>query len=195
MSNLQRLGSIAAFINAGAAVAALVVAFVLIGPAALSDPAKLADLAVHNPTPLIIQDLVKFVSAAAAVVLILALAARLRRDAPRLILTANVFGFLAVACLIANAVLSLYATLQGTAATGGQLLNLIGVLAIGALALNGIWYLLIDWTALKQQQLPKLLCYLGLVMGAVSLVPPLAIVVLLLSIVWSVWLGRVLASR
>lgn len=195
MSNLQRLGSIAAFINAGAAAAALVVAFVLIGPAALSDPAKLADLAVHNPTPLIIQDLVKFVSAAAAVVLILALAARLRRDAPRLILTANVFGFLAVACLIANAVLSLYATLQGTAATGGQLLNLIGVLAIGALALNGIWYLLIDWTALKQQQLPKLLCYLGLVMGAVSLVPPLAIVVLLLSIVWSVWLGRVLASR
>jgi hypothetical protein len=62
------------------AVATLVVAIALIGPSALADPSKLVDLAIHNPAPLIIQDGLKFVSAAIASVLILALASRLRRD-------------------------------------------------------------------------------------------------------------------
>ena len=68
---------------------------------------------------------------------------------------------------------------------------MIGLLALGAIVLDGVWLLLISWIALKHQQLPKRLCYLGLGMGVLSLVPPLGIIVLLLGIVWSGWSGRV----
>jgi hypothetical protein len=57
---------------------------------------------------------------------------------------------------------------------------------------NGLWYLLTSWTALKADQLLKRLNYIGLAIGAISLIPILGIFALLLSIVWSFWLGRIL---
>lgn len=115
------------------AVAILVVAMGLIGP---------VDLAIHNPAPLIIQDSLKFVSAAIACVLILALSNRLRPNASGVVLVATLLGFIAVLCLVANATLSVYATSQAAAyaqeasAVGNQLNGIIGVLAMAAIVLN-----------------------------------------------------------
>jgi hypothetical protein len=66
----------------------------------------------------------------------------------------------------------------------------IGILAFAAIFANGPWYLLVSWSALKPGRRPSGLGYLGFVMGALSFLPPLGVIVLLLSIVWSVWLGR-----
>jgi len=199
--NIQKLGALAAIFNAVVAVAMLVVALVLIGPATLTDPGKLVELAIHNPTPLIIQDALKLVLAALASVLILALANRLRPHTPTLILVATIFGFLSVLGLVANSGLSLYAISQaassapGASAMGHQLNGLIGVLAIAVIVLNGAWYFLVSWSALKSHRLPQPLSYLGLGIGLLSLLPPLAIMALLVSTIWSLWLGQLLLKE
>lgn len=201
MFHLQLLGSIAAFMNAAVMLAALAVAVVLIGVPAMSDPSKLAALALQNPAPLLIQDGFKLVSGVISVVLILALANYLQRDTPSVLSAATGFGLLSVFCLGVNAVLSLYAISQAAALEhnpgemGNRLNVVINSLAMAVLIFDGVWHLLLSWAALKFQGLPKPLCYLGLGIGAFSLVPPLEMVVLPLTVVWLVWIGRVLLQE
>lgn len=196
--NTHGVGGIAAYLNALLAMGALVVVFGLIGPAALTDNTKLVELAINNPAPLFIQDALKFASAVVASVLVVALFNRLRGESPTVMGWATLFGFLAILCLLANASLSLYAVsqaanfAQGQAEMGRQLNGLAGLLGLAVIAVNGLWYLLVSWSALKANQLPRPLSYLGLVMGGLSLLPPLGVIVLLLSVVWSAWLGRTL---
>lgn len=102
--------------------------------------------------------------------------------------------------MVGNATLSLYAIIQASthdqaALSGNHLNNVIGILAVIAISLDGLWFLLVSWTALKSQRLPSPRCYLGLGIGGLSLIPPLGIMVLLLSIVWSVWMGQVLLKE
>ncbi|MBE7379885.1 MAG: DUF4386 family protein [Leptolyngbya sp. SIO1E4] len=183
------------------AIATLAVAILLIGIPTIADPSKLADLAIHNPLPLLLQDGLKFISVATSSVLILALAAYLRRDASALLSVATGFGFFSVLCLLGNTILSLYAISQAatydqaTSLGSSQLNSIIGILAMAAISLDGVWCLLVSWTALKSQRLPRFLCYLGLGMGVLSLLPPLGIIVLLLSILWSMCIGRVLLQE
>lgn len=73
MFTSQKSDEIFAFVNAVVAAAMLFVALVLIGPAALTDPAKLIGMAINNPTPLIIQDALKIISAGISVILIVVL--------------------------------------------------------------------------------------------------------------------------
>lgn len=194
----QKIGGLAAFINALLGLGALVVAFGLIGPAALTDPSELAELAIHNPMPLIIQDSLKLGSAAAAIVLIMALFKHLRGNSPTRIKTATALGFFSVLLLLTNAGLSLFTVSQAAYFAQSQpgiateLNGLIGLLGLAVIAVNGLWYLIVSWTALKMERLPKWLCYLGLVIGGLSLLPPLGVVVLLLSVVWSLGLGLAL---
>ncbi|MCC3408914.1 MAG: hypothetical protein JGK17_25740 [Microcoleus sp. PH2017_10_PVI_O_A] len=200
MTHLQKLGGIAAFINVIVVMATLATVIFLIGFSAIADPSKLIDLAIHNPTPLLIQDGLKLVSAGISTVLILALGNYLQCDTPGLLSVATKFGFLSVLCLVGNAILSLYAIFQAStydraASSSNHLHNMIGILAVAAISLDGLWFLLMSWTALKSQKLPNFLCYLGLGMGILSLVPPLGIIVLMLSMVWSVWMGQVLLKE
>ncbi len=196
-----KMGSIAAFGNALAAGAALFVALFLIGIPALSDPQRLVELAIHNPTPLLLQDALKFLSTATGVVLIFALRKRLAGVAPTRMGVATAFGLLAIGLLLANATLSLWAVLQaanpapGGLSDGAALSGLIGVLGMAAIMANGVWYLLVNWTARASLRLPRGLCYLGLGLGAASLAPFLAILVLVLGILWAFWLGVVLRSE
>lgn len=213
---LQKTGGVAAWVNACLSAAALIVAFVLIGPEAMGDNARLAQMALENPTPLILQDVLKFASAAAASILIVVMFQRLRISHPGAMKTAVWFGSLSVVCLLANACLSLYtvslaANVPPSQSASGLLLTrtfsdmetilfvlkgflnaLIGVLGMAVIFFNGVWYLLVNWVLLKTESLPRWLCYLGLVMGGMSLLPPLGIVVLLLSIPWSLGVGRAL---
>lgn len=185
------LGVYAAFIQAQAAAAALFTAVVLIGLAALGDPAHLATLAVHNPLPLLLQDGLKFVSATASVALIVVMFRQLRPTAPRASTVAAICGLLAVALLLVNVLFSLAAVTQAMRglAVDARLNGLIGLLGMAAIAINGVWYLLVSWTARRAQWLPVGLCGLGLALGVVSLVPFLGLLTLVLSVAWSLWLG------
>lgn len=201
MPHLHKIGGIAAFINVVVAIATLATIIFLIGVSAIANPNELIDLAIHNPTPLLIQDGLKLVSAIVSVVLILALASYLRREHSVLLSVATGFGFLSVLCLLGNAAVSIYAISQAATiyeqatSLGHQLNRIISILALAAISLDGVWLALVSWTALKNQKLPNVLCYFGLSMGVLSLVPPLGIIVLLLSLVWSVWIGRVLLKE
>ncbi|MCC6498881.1 MAG: DUF4386 family protein [Anaerolineales bacterium] len=217
--NLQQIGGTAALINVAVTVVTLIVALGFIGAAALADPNKLMELAVRNPTPLIVQDALKVVSAGIAVVLILVFHSRLQNDFPRLVRAATCFGFLSVMCLLVNAGLSLALVTQavnvpqeqtglnsplsmlldrrGTAdlAAQGSLNGLINLLGMAVILVNGLWYLLVSWASLKTNRLPRWINYLGLTMGGLSLLPPLGIFVLVLGIPWSFGLGRALLNK
>lgn len=200
MTHLQKLGAMAAFANVIVAMATLITVVFLIGISAIADSSRLIDLAIHDPAPLFMVDVLKVISAGISGVLILVLANYLRRDDSVLLSVATGFGMLSILCLIGNAFLSVYLTFQASMSAQGQLLgsqlhSMIGILAIAAISLDGLWFLLMSWSALKHQQLPSSLCYLGIGMGVLSLVPPLGIIVLLLSMVWLVWIGQVLLKE
>lgn len=200
MYSIQKAGAIAAFLNVVVAVAILFVAIVLIGPAVFTDPAKLMNMAIHNPAPLIAQDILKYISAGISVILMLALL-RLSNQKKSTALTLGAgFGFLSVFCLVINASLSIFAiskasTFLENGEMGVQLNFIINIFAVAVLLLNGIWLLLFNWVALKTKYLPKALAYLGLTMGMLSLLPSLGILILLLSIFWSVWVGLALLKK
>jgi hypothetical protein len=66
-----------------------------------------------------------------------------------------------------------------------------GLLTAGIFA-SGWWVLLASWAAL-QEGLPKILSYIGLLFGALSIlafaIPPFSIVGAFVGIVWAIWLG------
>jgi Domain of unknown function (DUF4386) len=196
-----RFGSIAAFINAFVNIATFLVVIFLIGIPAITDVDKFIDLVTHNPFPILLEDLLKFLSAGLTCVLIWVLYQNLHSSCPTLMFLANIFGFLSVLCLVINATLSLYTILQAAFYTqnayelGSQLNATISVLGVGAIFFNGVWYLLVSWSVLKNDKLPKLFSYLGLGIGIVSLIPLLGIFVLVISVIWSVWLGLLLLKQ
>jgi len=198
VSRIQRIAPVAAVINAVVAFLTLFLAVALIGPAAMADRKLLMELALHSPAPLIAQDFLKFAAAGAALVLIATLHMRLATANPKLIRVATAFGLLSVAFLLANATLSLAAIsraaewAQAQPNPGTRMSAITAGLGLGAILMNAPWYLFVNWSALKSQKLPKSLCYLGLTMGALSFVPILGIIVLVLSSVWSAGLGVVL---
>lgn len=198
MSNSRKLGGIASFANAAVAVASLIVAFSFIGLDALTDNRKLTELAISNPTPLFIQDMLKLLSAIVAIILIIALFNLLKIHTPKLMVIATAIGSLAVICLVINTGLSVFlvSKVAGHAPISAESINrlngTIALLGMAVIFLNGIWYLLISRSALMDNLFPKPLNYLGMGMGLLSLLPPLGILVLLLSIIWSLWLGQIL---
>jgi len=159
------------------------------------------ELAIHNPTPLLVQDSLKLASAVVAVVMILVLFHRLQSSAPGVMKVGALFGLLSVVCLVANAGLSLFAVwnvesiAQAQLQIGKQINTLISLLGLAAIVFNGFWYLASSWVALRSNRLPRGPSLLGLLMGGLSLVPPLAILVLILSIPWSLLLGQALLSN
>jgi hypothetical protein len=62
-----------------------------------------------------------------------------------------------------------------------------------AIIVFGGWVLLTSWLALKRGELPKLLNYIGLVVGIVSIgalvIPGATYVIIILGLVWLIWIG------
>lgn len=195
MGKLQKVGALAAFANALLGVAMLLVVFILIGPA-LTDREKFIDMALHNPGPLILQDILKFASAAASCVLVWALSRHIDDARSPLVRPGSLCGFISILFLLVNACLSLYATTNAAGLEDGAQVNLvISLLGLAAIFVNGFWYLFENLMARKNKCLPGPLIGLGLVIGVISLVPFLGIFVLILSLVWYIWLGVVLLRR
>lgn len=191
MQNPQKYGALTAFVHVLLGIAMLIVAFMLIGMG-LTDPEKFIDMVRNNPGLLILQDILKLLSAGTSAILVLALSQRIVPGRSPFIRSGPLFGFAAILLLLVNACLSLYATLFLARLEAGAVMNtaitLLGMLSI---FLNGMWYIVENWVARREKRLPGPLAGLGLAIGFISLVPPLAIFVLILSLIWTVGLGIV----
>ncbi len=140
------------------------------------------------------------------VVLALAMHERLKTRAEGLMQTATVFGFIWAGLVIASGMISVVGadavvTLNATDTTGaGALLQAISAiqegLGGGVEVVGGIWLLLLSVAGLRGAALPKLLNYLGILIGlagVLTIIPPVseigAAIFGLGQIVWFMWVG------
>ena len=210
MKNLQKMGGIAALYSAAAYVVGMVGFLLVVDVASVVDPVQRVALMADNQAFLYTMYLLIYVVwAVFLVVLALALYERLKAGSPAIVQTATVFGIIwagviIVAGMIRNIgmenVVDLYGTDPAQAATVWLALeSVFEGLGGGTEILGGIWILLISWAALRAGELPRVLNYLGVVVGVagiVSVVPALAEMFIYIfalgQIVWFVWLGIVM---
>jgi hypothetical protein len=198
--NINRVAGLASLFNAVLGAAMLLVAFGLIGIEAFADREKLVQLAKSRPGVLILQDVLKLISACVTVVLVGAIYRILKPASPKAQKMAGIFGLFGVLALLANASLSFYAISQTSNTTINknevhELSSSIGMLAVAVLLMTGIWYLLINWSARRSNYFPKWISTLGIVTGILFLIPPLGILAGLASIVWSLALANRLLKK
>ncbi|MDN3686989.1 DUF4386 family protein [Cyclobacterium jeungdonense] len=178
----------------------LVTLFVVISSLGIvPNPDQLAELARSNPFPLILLDLLKILSSITAMVLIIYFYNYFKVNNLGSIKWGSIAGGLSVICLLINAFISLSLVLSAspeisplTPSRISKMEMVVIIFGIGSVFFNGFWYLVINRTALKNKVFSASFCYLGIALGVISLIPPLSLIVLLLMIVWSLWLGIIL---
>jgi hypothetical protein len=203
MRSTYRSGGVAALCQVAVLLANAAIVFGVIGPEAAGDPAIVAGLVRTNPAPLLALELLKLAGAAAALLVVLGLR-RLPGAGQRLSRAATSAGVTGVALLTLAGVAGLVAVVWGAGASetsGGAtsytaVSAAINAVGLGSLFATGCWTLLVSLAAWGTPALPRGLLLLGLALGAVSLLapllPPLTLLVLALSLAWSLWLGAVL---
>lgn len=207
MNNLQKMGGLAALYEALAYIAGMVFFIGVVNYTAVDDPLKKVALLVdHQGMVTLINLIIYVVFGVALVVLALALHDRLRVDSPAIAQTATAFGLIWAGVVIASGMIfnvgvgvvtELYSTDPAQAATVWLAIDAVfNGIGGGIEVLGGLWVLLVSWAALRAEELPQVLNYLGMVVGAagiVTLVPALGelggMVFGLGQIVWFVWLG------
>jgi hypothetical protein len=210
MNNLQKVGGVAALINATAYVVGLGMAFTLLAPVLDSDPDQYLAFLVDNQALLYVWHLLIYVFAGVFMVpLVLALHERLKDGAPAIARSAAAFGVIWAGLIIASGMLSLkdigvvaelYGRDPAQAATVWLTLSAVENALGGGIELpGGLWVLLVSWATLRAGGLPRALNYLGVVIGAagiLTVVPALGepggIVFGLGFIVWFAWTGIVM---
>lgn len=214
MTNLQRVGGVAALLEA----ATFVVGFALFATLLASadygsldvDPAEHVAFLADNQTVLYVWHLIVYVVfGALLVVLALALHERLRVSSPAVAQIATAFGMIWATLVIATGmvenigagvVVDLYNNDSPQAEPVWLSLAFVtDGLGGGNEIVGGLWVLLASWAALRAGALPRALNYLGTVVsvaGILTVVPALGeiggAVFGLGLIVWFVWLGIVM---
>ena len=210
MNNLQKMGGIAALYMAAAYIVGMVGFLIIVDVSGVADPVEQVALIVDNQTFLHILYLIVYVVwGVFLVVLALALYERLKAGSPAIVQTATVFGILWACVIIASGmiynsgmenVVDLYDKDPAIAGTVWLAIDSVFEGLGGSNeVLGGIWILLVSWAALRTGKLPRVLNYLGVVVGAagiISVVPALAEISIYIfalgQIVWFVWLGIVM---
>lgn len=210
MKTLQKFGGLAALYLAAAYLVGIVLFLVVLDYPSITEPAQKVALLVEMQMVTFVTNLVMYVFfGVILVILALALYDRLKSGAAALAQVATVIGViwagsLVASGMIANAgiapVVALYAEDPSQAA-----LTWLGIETVAngigngnGEILGGLWTLLISWAALRAGGLPKVLNYLGLLVGVVgilSLFPGLTDLTGLFGIsqlIWYIWLGIVL---
>jgi len=203
----QKTGGWAALYLAAAYLLAMPFFLLVVDYPSVVDPAGKVALLAANQGSMHAMYLVTYVVFGIALaVLAIALYQRLKTAAPALMQVATVVGLLWAVVLVASgmvfnagmaAVVGLYSTDPAGAASMWQAIEPVsqGLGGAGGELLGGLWVLLVSLAALRGSALPRSLCWLGLVVGALgllSVIPPLGdagIVFGLLQIAWFVWLG------
>jgi hypothetical protein len=214
MSDLQKMGGVAALFDAATFVVGFAVFITVLIPAGYFEEGVTAveqvRIIVENQTMASIGWLIPYVGFGIShVVLSLALYDRLKSGAPALAQMATAIGLLwaglvmaggFVATLGIRTVVDLYGTDPAQAGTVWSAVETVASAVSGGAGEvpGGLWLLLVGWAALRARELPRALVYLGLVLGiagVLTVVPPLEPALFLYGvglIVWWIWLGVVM---
>ena len=209
MSHLQRLGGVAALINAAAYIVGIGLALTLLAPVLDSSPEQYLTFLAENQTLLYLWHLIIYLVAGVFMVpLVLAVHEWLKAGSPALMQIATAFGLIWAVTIIGSGMIivnnvgvvaDLYGQDSAQAATVLAALSAVEEGLGGAVELpGGLWILLISWAALRTGGFPKLLNTLGLAIGAAGLltvIPALyeaGTVFGLGFIAWFIWAGVVL---
>jgi hypothetical protein len=213
MKNLQKLGGFAALYLAAAYLGGMIFFLVVLDYLNIVNPVQKVALIVENRTAIYTSNLLIYILFGFfLVVLVLALYDRLKHAAPVLIRSATVVGLIWAGALIASGMVSnagiapvidLYRQDPAqAAATWLAVETVAGGLGGGSgEILGGMFTLLMSIAALQVNGFPKVLNYLGVlvgIIGIVSVIPGLNILgglFGLTQLVWFVWLGLVLLRR
>jgi hypothetical protein len=206
----QKVGGFAALYLAAAYLVAMPYFLLFVKYQDVVDPAeKVALLADHHASMLIMYLVTYVILGIVLAVLSLALHRRLKDGAPVLAQAATAVGLIWAVVLVASgmifnagasAVVDLNGTSPDQAASVWQAIEPVaqGLGGSGGELLGGLWLLLVSVAALRTGQLPKVLGWFGVAIGAVglvSVVPALKDVGYgfgMLQIVWFVWVGIVM---
>ena len=215
MKTLQKFGGFAALIGAATNLFALVTLITLLAPKGYlsNDPGQIVTFLADNQTFMRVwYEIIYLVFGVSLIFLSIALYERLKAGLPALAQAATTFGLIWAVLVIVMGTLSinnvstvgrLYGENPAQAATVWLTLdsveNGLGNNG-GETMVNALWFLLLSWAALQARELPKVLNYLGVVIGvagilSVVLQPALAVVYGLGLIMWLVWLGIVMLHK
>ncbi len=169
---------------------------------AFHTPAIALPFALVNPLRAVYH-LLDLVLAVGLVLTAVALAQRLQNARTAMVRVATCAALIGAALLLAGSMLGyigvpelarLYAQGQPEAGAAYLTITIItGALQMGAIFAFGSWVLLVCMAAATGGGLPRRLAYLGILLGATAMLNFLAetmsVLTVLLSIVWSIWLG------
>jgi len=212
MKNLQKMGGIAALIDAATYLVSMGLLLTLLAPMGNTelDFGQFMAFFMDNQTIVFIWHLLMYmVNGVFLVILALALYDRLKAGSPAMAQVATVLGLIWAVMVFASGFITIYgleviANLYGKDPAQAATLKLVlDTITLGLdhsdRFLGCLWVLLVSWAALRSGALPKPLNYLGLVIGVpgiISTVFPafneLAYAFGLGIIVWWLWLGIVL---
>ena len=213
MKNLQKMGGIAALIGAATNLLGLGVFVTLLLPRggdSKGNPGQyVAFLADNQAIMRVWYVIIYLVFGVSLIFLSLALYERLKAGSPALAQAVTTFGLIWAVLVIVNGTLAinnlstvvkLYGENPAQAATVWSTLDSVeaGLGAGGGETMvSALWLLLLGWVALRAKELPRVLNYLGVVIGiagilSVVLQPALAPVYGFGLIIWLAWLGIVL---
>jgi hypothetical protein len=217
MKNLQKMGGIAALIGAATNLFALVTYITLLSPTGYGsdDPVQtVAFLADNQAIMRVWYVIIYLVLGVGLIFLSLALYEQLKAGSPALAQTVTNFGLIYAVLVIVvgtleisnlSIVVKLYGENPAQAATVWSTLNSV-VTGLGGgggeTMVNGLWFLLLSWVALRAREFPSVLNYLGLVTGIAGILmvvlPSLTLAAVVYELglpIWLVWLGIVMLRR
>ena len=182
MNDLQKMGGVAALIEAATFVVGFALFFTLLAPYATGDvdPVQTVAFLADNQAILYVWNLIIYVLFGVfLVVLALALYERLKAGSPAMAQTATAFGLIWAGLVIASGmianiglgtVVDLYGKDPAQAASVWlAIASVEDGLGGGNEIVGGLWVLLVSWAALRAGGLPRALNYLGMVIGVSGL--------------------------
>lgn len=203
MRELQKTAGIASLVNAFICVANVLVILGALRTEMVSDPRLMAEQVRANPFPIAVLELLKILSAACGLFIVFAIHRRLKENSYQITRVATLAGITSVGLLLTAGALGLIAiALADRAQAASQSIGMaaylrysgiINRLGLGAVFASGIWYILVSFFGISTGWLPRKLGYIGVPLGVASLIafalPPFALLVLVLGLIWSIWLG------
>ncbi len=215
MKNSQTMGGIAALIGAATIILGAVVYATLLVPKGFGsnnpDPSRIVALLADNQATMRLWlQIIWLAFGVCLIFLSLALHERLKVGSPVLAQAVTIFTLIWAVLVIVvgtlsindlNTVVRLFGQNPAQAATVWLTLDTVerGVGAGGGETIvTGLWFLLLSWAALQARALPRLLNYLGVVVGLAGILYVFTASDVLLAvnalglIIWFVWLGIVM---
>ena len=207
MNNLQKSGGISALMEALIYLAGMIFFLLVVDYTAVTDPLQKVTLLVDNQAMLYVMNLLIYVIfGVLLIILALALHDRLKASSPALMQVGTALALIWAGLVIASGMVAnigtavavnLYSTDPAQASTVWLAIEAVADgIGGGNEIVGGLWTLLVSWAAIRSGEFPRLLNYLGLIVGAagvVSAIPALGeiggMIFGLGQLVWFAWLG------